>query len=275
MWSSFIAEDGNEIEFTRNITGVRAYLCLAGSVDLPKTLNSLSTHTSSGIGHPALEPGVVLPVGNPSDARPGLKLPEDLVPNHLDETLIRTVPGPQEHQFSAEGISTFYASSYTLSPSSNRQGIRLEGPHIEPTAKSKGYDIKSDGIPLGSVQVTEAGPIILTADRQPTGGYAKIAVVASVDISALVQKLPGERVRFRQTTVQQAQELLAATRKRLLTVSLEPDEPRRVEFKMWRGSIEGRNIVVETPSRIVSEETVSQVNIDGTARQIYAKVEEV
>jgi allophanate hydrolase subunit 2 len=45
------------------------------------------------------------------------------------------------------------------------------------------------------------------ADRQTTGGYAKIAHVATVDLPAIAQCMPGEHLRFRETSLQDAQRL--------------------------------------------------------------------
>ena len=87
----------------------------------------------------------------------------------------------------------------------DRMGCRLEGPFIAPKTTS---DIISDGIAFGSIQVPSHGkPSILLADRQTTGGYAKIATVASVDIPKLVQRKTDHKVRFRAITVQEAQQL--------------------------------------------------------------------
>ena len=84
-------------------------------------------------------------------------------------------------------------------------GCRLDGPIIAPKKTS---DIISDGIALGAIQVPSAGkPIILLADRQTTGGYAKIATVISVDIPRLVQKKTDQKIRFQAVTVQEAQRL--------------------------------------------------------------------
>ena len=79
-------------------------------------------------------------------------------------------------------------------------GCRLEGPKIEHT--EKGADIVSDGIPLGAVQIPGHGmPIIMLADRQTTGGYTKIGVLTPLSIEALVQKMPGMKVTFREASV--------------------------------------------------------------------------
>ena len=77
---------------------------------------------------------------------------------------------------------------------SDRMGIRLSGDRIESIS---GTDILSDGTVFGSVQVTRAGqPIVLMADRQTTGGYAKIATVLSCDLWKLAQMRPGDTVTF-------------------------------------------------------------------------------
>jgi antagonist of KipI len=85
-------------------------------------------------------------------------------------------------------------------------GARLRGPGI---AHSGGHDIISDGIALGSVQVTGDGqPIVLLVDRQSTGGYTKLATVCSFDVARLGQVKPGHRVHFRAVTVDDAHRLL-------------------------------------------------------------------
>ncbi len=81
-------------------------------------------------------------------------------------------------------------------------GYRMDGPEIEHTGAA---DIISDAIPLGAVQVPGHGqPIVMLADRQTTGGYTKIGVVCSVDIAALSQRLPGQKVRFQKIPLDDA-----------------------------------------------------------------------
>jgi antagonist of KipI len=73
-------------------------------------------------------------------------------------------------------------------------GYRLAGPRLE---HADGADIISDATPLGVLQVPASGqPILLMADRQTTGGYAKIATVISADISLAGQLAPGDEIRF-------------------------------------------------------------------------------
>lgn len=50
------------------------------------------------------------------------------------------------------------------------------------------------------------------AERQTTGGYPKIATVASVDLPRLAQAVSGRSIRFARIAQEQAEELLVAER---------------------------------------------------------------
>ena len=113
--------------------------------------------------------------------------------------------GPQAEYFTAEGIAAFLQEEYEVSPDSDRMGMRLDGPAV---ASLDGTDIVSDGIVFGSVQITSSGkPILLMADHQTAGGYAKLATVLSFDLPRLAQLRPGNTVRFRRLSAEAAQEL--------------------------------------------------------------------
>ena len=73
---------------------------------------------------------------------------------------------------------------------------RLEGPAIR---HRRGHDIVSDGVAMGAIQIPGDGaPLALMADRQPTGGYPKIAtVIGAADLGRLAQLRPGEGLSFR------------------------------------------------------------------------------
>lgn len=90
-----------------------------------------------------------------------------------------------------------------MTADSDRMGVRFDGPAIE---SKNGMDIISDGIPLGGIQVPSSGkPIILLADRQTTGGYAKIGAVLSCDLPALAQAKPGAVFGFTPISVKDGQ----------------------------------------------------------------------
>jgi len=121
-------------------------------------------------------------------------------------------------------------------------GCRLEGPFIAP---KKASDIISDGIAFGSIQVPAHGkPIILLADRQTTGGYAKIATVASVDIPKIVQRKTDHKISFKAITVQEAQKLYRKELKEL-------DEMRAIIHQPCKEVLDCR-LVAKRVSRLFS-----------------------
>jgi allophanate hydrolase len=182
-----------------------AYLAVEGGFALPEVLSSLSTFVRAGFGGMGgrpLKKGGVLPIAlaaasnRPERSAPGW----DLAP----PARVRVVFGPQDDYFTAQGRSTFAQSTYTVSTQSDRIGMRLEGPLIE---HAKGFDIVSDGTVAGSIQVPGNGlPIVLLADRPTTGGYPKIATVASADVPALGRLRPGARIGFDAISVEQAEQ---------------------------------------------------------------------
>ena len=208
MWQTVPASAGDRLAFTGPILGLRAYLNVAGGFDVPRALGSLATHTGSRLGGfegRALAAGDELRFGECSSRPAERKAPARLIPAYGDDITLRVVGGPQEDAFTAEGTETFYASAYTLTDRSDRMGARLDGPVIE--AVDGRYDIVSDAVPRGSVQVPGDGkPIILLADRQTTGGYAKIGVVAAADLPLLAQAAPGTTIRFVSVTVEEAEQ---------------------------------------------------------------------
>ena len=115
------------------------------------------------------------------------------------------VLGPQDSYFHDHAIATFLESEYEISKEADRMGLRLKGPQLE---HSKGFNISSDGIVTGAIQVPGNGlPIILLADHQTTGGYPKIAAVASADLPRLGRMRPGGTVRFEAVSAAEAEEL--------------------------------------------------------------------
>ena len=179
--------------------GVRTYLCVAGGIAVPEVMGSRSTYLKAALGGlngRALKSGDVLNTGEPWIGWPravGFACPPTLRPV-ADDAPLRAVPGPQDDLIDPASVETFFTAEWTVTPQADRMGVRLAGPKLKHV---KGPDIVSDAIPLGAVQVPGSGqPIVMSADRQTTGGYVKIAVVHALDAARLAQKMPGETVRF-------------------------------------------------------------------------------
>jgi allophanate hydrolase subunit 2 len=84
-------------------------------------------------------------------------------------------------------------------------GMRLDGPLLR---HRRGWDIISDAIATGSIQVPGSGqPIVLLADHQTTGGYPKIATVISADLPRIGRCRPGDPLRFVSVELEAAEEI--------------------------------------------------------------------
>jgi biotin-dependent carboxylase-like uncharacterized protein len=209
MYAAVAVKAGDILACPFAITGCRSYLAVSGGFDLPQILGSRSTHLKCALG--GFE-GRKLAQGDELAFRenretlpdmPGRVWKAPVLPQGTIEA--RAIPGPQDGIFAGPGLERFFSQTFTVSNQSDRMGIRLEGERV---ASSGAVDIISDGIALGSVQVPSSGkPIILLADRQTTGGYAKIATVISADIPLLAQARPGDSLDFREITVKEAQRL--------------------------------------------------------------------
>lgn len=223
-----------------------AYLAVEGGFDMVPFLGSLSTYIRGGFGGldgRALQAGDVLGLKlSAVDARPDVRL-EGLAFGPPEE--VRVVLGPQADYFTSDATVTFLGTAYTVSREADRMGMRLDG---APLAHAKGYNIVSDGIPPGGIQVPGNGqPIVLLADRQTTGGYPKIATVISADLPALGRLQPGAVLRFKAVSVAEAQavrraqetELAALFRARVMVRGEGVDLQSLYEANLVSGVVDG------------------------------------
>lgn len=194
---------GQKLSFGYAKSGIRTYLAISGGINVPVVMGSRSTNLMCNIGGMygrKLLNDDELEIGNGKirDKSELMRRRAD-VNTYSGDICVRVIKGPQDDYFTEGGIKTFLNNDYKVTPESNRMGIRLSGEKIE---SKNGMDIVSDGITFGSIQVTSAGlPIILMADHQTTGGYAKIATVVKEDLPLLAQARPGDSVRFKCVTL--------------------------------------------------------------------------
>ncbi|GJD78606.1 biotin-dependent carboxyltransferase family protein [Methylobacterium gregans] len=223
-------------------TGAWCYLAVGGRIDVPAVLGSTATHTRSrlgGLDGRALAAGDGLAVVEP---RARLGEPASLGAPWMDRPpgTIRVVLGPQDDFFAPSEIAAFLDRDWTVTARGDRMACFLDG---APLVHACGHDIVSDGVAAGAIQVPGQGlPIVLMADRQPTGGYPKIATVIGPDLGRLAQGQAGTRLRFRAVTLAEALEA-----RRVEAAALEPDialEPVvrtdfTSEFLLGRNLIDG------------------------------------
>jgi len=238
---SLRAVKGDVIRIRLGGDALCGYLAIEGGFEAPLCLGSLSTYARAGFGGYA---GRVLQAGDMLSGR------RDDVPGRTELALrtapplafaepIRLVLGPQDDYFTDEAIAALLSSTYTIAAASDRMGFRLSGPTLR---HKDDYNIVSDGIVAGSIQVPGSGlPIVLMADAQTAGGYPKIATVISADLPRLGRRKAGQSVSFKAVSRADAETIRRAEHAALLDVlaDLRPADGLDVEALARHNLIDG------------------------------------
>ena len=203
---------GAMLQFGKRVAGLRTYLAVQGGFALTPVMGSTSTYARAGFGG---HEGRALRKGDRVglNAAGASNMPAPLPPAPLRvlgspvlDAPIRLLRGREWSHFGASAWQALVAQPWRIGAQSERMGYRLEGPVLERKARG---DILSEAVAFGTMQVPPDGqPIVLMAERQTTGGYPKIAQVASIDLPRLAQRAPGETLRFAMIELDAAQALL-------------------------------------------------------------------
>ncbi len=211
-WTSLEIRPGQKLTVGPARSGARCYLCIRGGVDVPRVFGSASTHLSGrfgGLGGRQLVRGQVIPlqhVEEPATDSTMNRVKTSVLSRLMHEPSVRVTAGPQEEDFGGEALAILTSSTYKVREDSNRLGLRLQGP---PLRGRTIFDMLTEGVPIGAIQVPPDGqPIILFVDQPTAGGYPKIANVISADIYRLGQLRPRDQVHFESVSFDRALELL-------------------------------------------------------------------
>ena len=235
-WHPALVQAGATLRFGPPARGCRAYVAVAGGFDVPMVFGSRSTYLRAefgGLDGRALRAGDVLPLGAPSvlSRQIAESLPDggavttarwgigpSVLPRYAADVLVRLVPGAHTNALSESSRDRLFSTQFRISASSDRMGYRLDGPAL---SLGNRIEMLSEAVAFGTVQLPPGGaPIILMADRQTTGGYPRIGEVASVDLPLVAQLRPGDHVRFRPVSLQDAQRLYLALEQELAQARL-------------------------------------------------------
>lgn len=231
LWRPVLADAGVVIKFSAARSGCRSYLAVAGGFDVPEVMGSRSTYLRGVIGGfegRTLKAGDVLLINKPNElstrimsallaeqagagfgsgcyAAPNWHASHFAIAGNFAEPIIRAMPGTHYNRFTPESRQAVFSKTYRIGLQSDRMGCRLEG---EKLLLNSPMEILSEAVANGTVQVPPDGnPIVLLADRQTTGGYLRIAQVASVDIPVFAQLRPCDSFRFEEVTLLEAERL--------------------------------------------------------------------
>jgi biotin-dependent carboxylase-like uncharacterized protein len=224
---SFAVQAGDRLTFDFMKAGARAYIAVAGGIDVPVVLGSRSTYGLGALGGFSgrkLAAGDVLPVGTAKPgARAGRALPADLIPAYPKSLELRVVTGLYFHRLTDDAAKTFFADTWTVAPEADRIGYRYrKGRALTFRDRKQPFGAGSDpsnivdaGYPYGSIQVPGGlEPIILHRDAVSGGGYAMIGTVISADMDRIAQMQPNNLARFIQVDMETALKARAEYKKR-------------------------------------------------------------
>ncbi|QRZ61497.1 carboxyltransferase domain-containing protein [Rothia sp. ZJ932] len=200
LYKAFALKPSETLQLGPTTGGLRTYLALRGGFEAPVEAGSTSRDTLSGLGAPPLTTGQTLYTANlPASAVAVGARPLD-VPS--ESITLRVIAGPRDDWFTTESLEKFTATSWQVSDSSDRIGVRLtpENPRDSTTPvlqRSREGELPSEGMVTGAIQVPPNGePVIFLSDRPVTGGYPVIASVHPADLRLLAQAPPTTRVTF-------------------------------------------------------------------------------
>jgi KipI family sensor histidine kinase inhibitor len=192
---AFALADGDLLEIGAPEAGLRTYLAVRGGFDVAPVLGSCATDTLARVGPEPLRAGDRLAVRPTAQGVVGAPELSPALPTLQQPVVLDVVPGPRTDWFTEEAIALFAAQTWTVTPQSNRVGLRLAG--AQPLARSRHDELPSEGTTLGAIQVPASGqPVLFLADHPLTGGYPVIAAVAPHHLDLAGQIPIGACIRF-------------------------------------------------------------------------------
>lgn len=217
-WTTVAVDAGDKLELAFATEGARAYLAIAGGIDVPEVMGGHSTYTLVGIGgHEGrtLQEGDEVATGEPADGVSelvGTAIDDEYVPNYADEDTVRIVVGLTSYRLTEESKEKLCEAEWKVSPEADRVGYRLEGPDIEFEEREQPFGAGTDpsnvvdlGYPVGSIQIPQS-PIVLMQDAVTGGGYATVGTVISADRGRLAQRQTHDSVYFEAVDIDEALE---------------------------------------------------------------------
>lgn len=219
MWTAVQAEAGETLTFEYAMEGTRAYLAVAGGIDIEPVMGSRATYTLIGIGgHEgrSLETGDALPIGDSSTGEDmvGASIEEEQRPDYTTNE-ITVVMGLCDYRLTDEGRERFLNTDWKVSDEADRVGYRFNGPDITDMFEERdqpfgaGPDVTNVvdlGYPVGSIQMA-GQPIVLMRDAVTGGGYTTVGTVVSPDRDVLSQCRTHEMVTFNAVDIETALEM--------------------------------------------------------------------
>jgi allophanate hydrolase subunit 2 len=203
LWRAFEVQPGQVLACGVTRGDARGYVCVRG-----------------GLQGSALRKGDVVEFAPHAPGVPRGRARPSWLERFAPRRVLRVTAGPEAEDFAHSARETFYSASFSVREESDRAGLRLDGPSIEPPFAG---NMITEGVSLGAVQVPPGGqPIILFVDQQTTGGYPIVANVIAADLASVGQLRPRDQIRFELVSMDHARRLLLELEASLETEAFEP-----------------------------------------------------
>jgi antagonist of KipI len=213
---------GEQVKFGRPKVGCRCWVAISGGIDVALVLGSRSSDLRAGFGGlegRTLRDGDIIRLfAQPRSTIPATRIspwtaPHDWVSPAKHDPILRFVRGVDWDRFNASTLERLTSETFSVSPDSDRMGVRFESPELKRTETS---DLISEAVAPGTIQVPPSGkPILLLGDCQTIGGYPKVAHVITVDFGIAGQLRAGDQVRFSEISLADAHRLLLERERQL------------------------------------------------------------
>lgn len=210
------------LKFEKLQSGARCYLSVINELQLDKWMNSYSTNLKSNTGgvdgRNLLKNDVILfknglNISKLLNGKDFIVLPwkaNDVVDtrNEIEFTI-----GSEWHWLSKEAQELFSDQWFQITNEADRMGYQLAAQSLEQKNKEQ---LVSSAVCFGTVQLLPGGQlIILMADHQTAGGYPRVAYVISAHLPILAQKKPNDVIRFKMTSIEEAEKKIVNQKKYL------------------------------------------------------------
>lgn len=208
-WSSSFVTAGERLTFGSKGPGTCGYIAVRGGILADRWLGSRSTNIAAGVGGMsgrALKAGdrLELDAGDVGGFRE-LEVSQRMLPRYSGFPTVRILAGAEFDDLPDQGRTDLLSADLSILPNSDRMGFRLDGPSIE---RKGNAELLSAAVTFGTIQLLPDGQlIVLMADHQTSGGYARVAHVIERDLPLLAQLGPGDKVAFHLIGLDEAESL--------------------------------------------------------------------
>jgi antagonist of KipI len=218
---AMIVGKNDVLQFHQPVSGARAYLAVGGGFALEPWMNSCSTHLKAKAGgyrgrslRKEDELFLRQPVIFPHQHNEVKVLPWRADTGSTEHHEVFVLPGNEWGRLTTESKENFTMTSFVITQQSDRMGYRLSNIPLHSLTRE---EVVSSAVSFCTIQLLpDGGLILLMADHQTTGGYPRVAHVISAHHSRLAQMKAGEKIRFRFTSQETAEELLQQQQQHLL-----------------------------------------------------------